>query len=233
MKINQIKFISGCLFTAIVLAFTLVTGACSSDRTTLTGIVPRKTTTTTTQTTTTATLVSIKIDQATPVRTTLGNTVQFTATGTYSDGTTGDCTYDVVWNSSDTAIATIGYTGLATTVTRGTVQITAAINGIISNAVDLVISPVATATLTSISVSRTVVADLAVGKTEQFTALGSSSDGTTKDITSQVTWSSTETDVATISASGLATGLKPGQTDISATLSGVISNDITITVVSP
>ena len=82
MKINQIKFISGCLITAVVLAFTLVTGACSSDRTTLTGIIPRKTTTTTTQTTTTATLVSIKIDQATPVRTTLGNTVQFTATGT-------------------------------------------------------------------------------------------------------------------------------------------------------
>ena len=233
MKRKQFGFIGGYVVTAVVLAFTLVAGACSSDRTTLTGIVPRTTTITTTQTTTTANLVSIQIDQATPVRTTLGNTVQFTATGTYSDGTTGDCTYNVIWNSSDTAIATIGYTGLATTVTLGTVTIWAAINGIISNQVDLIISPNSASTLTSITVSRSVVTDLAVGKTEQFTALGSYSDGNMTDITSLVTWSSTETDVATISASGLATGLKPGQTDISATLSGVISNDITITVVSP
>jgi hypothetical protein len=233
MKRKHTKFISGGLVTAILLSFTIVMGACSSARTTLTGIVPRTTTTTTTQTTNTARLVSIKIDQATPVRTTLGNTVQFTATGTYSDGTTGDCTYDVIWNSSDTAIATIGYTGLATTVTLGNSDISAAINGTISNVVVLEIDPSPTPMLTSISVQRSVVADLAVGKTEQFTAQGSYSDGTTKDITSQVTWSSAETDVATVSASGLATGVKPGQTDISATFSGVASNDITITVVSP
>jgi hypothetical protein len=44
---------------------------------------------------------------------------------------------------------------------------------------------------------------------------------------------STYTDIATISAAGLATGLKPGQTDITASLSGVTGNGITLTVISP
>ena len=139
----------------------------------------------------------------------------------------------VIWNSSDSAIASISYSGLATAVTLGNTDITAATNGVISNVVVLAIDPVATATLTSIAVSRTVVANLPVGKTEQFEALGSYSDGTTQDITSQVNWTSTYVDVATISAAGLATGLKPGQTDISASLAGVVSNDITLTVISP
>ncbi len=122
---------------------------------------------------------------------------------------------------------------MATAVTLGNTDITAAANGVISNAVSLVIDPVAAPTLTSIAVSRTVVANLSVGKTEQFKALGSYSDGTTQDITSQVNWTSTYVDVATISAAGLATGLKPGQTDISASLAGVVSNGITLTVISP
>jgi hypothetical protein len=74
---------------------------------------------------------------------------------------------------------------------------------------------------------------LADGKTQQFHAVGSYSDGSTPDITSQVNWMSTYTDIATISAAGLATGLKPGQTEITASLSGVTSIGITLTVISP
>jgi trimeric autotransporter adhesin len=233
MNGKQLKYILYAPVAAVLLVSTLLAGACSPARTTLTGIVPRTTATTGTTTTTAVRLVSITIQQVSPVKILMGATVQFSAMGTYSDGSTADCTGSVLWNSSDSAIASITYSGLATAVTLGNTDITAAANGVISNVVVLAIAPVGAATLESIAVKRTVVANLPVGKTEQFTAQGSYSDGSTPDITSQVNWTSTYTDVAAISAAGLATGLKPGQTDISATLNGVTSNGITLTVISP
>jgi len=63
------------------------------------------------------TLVSIAV---TPAASTILDdvpTVQFTATGTYSDGSTADITSSCIWLSSNTGVATIApTTGLATTV---------------------------------------------------------------------------------------------------------------------
>src|SRR5262249_59145559 len=56
---------------------------------------------------------------------------------------------------------------------------------------------------------------------QQFTATGKYSDGSTQNITSQVTWASSNTTAATINASGLATGVAAGSTTISATLGAV------------
>ncbi len=61
-----------------------------------------------------------------------------------------------------------------------------------------------TANLIAISVTPTNSSDPA-DITGQFTAFGIYSDGTTKDITSQVTWTSSNSSVATIDSSGLAT----------------------------
>ncbi len=63
----------------------------------------------------------------------IGNSEQFTATGTYSDGSTADLTGQVAWNSSNAQAATIDAAGLATAVARGTSDITAALGGITSN----------------------------------------------------------------------------------------------------
>lgn len=64
----------------------------------------------------------------------LGRTQQYTATGTYADGTQQPLTTLVTWNSSATAVATIstaaGTQGLATAVAVGTTTITATANGI-------------------------------------------------------------------------------------------------------
>lgn len=51
--------------------------------------------------------------------------VQFTATGTYTDGTTANVTNAVSWSSSNTSIATVSGSGLATGFNPGTVTITA------------------------------------------------------------------------------------------------------------
>ena len=68
----------------------------------------------------------------------------------------------------------------------------------------------------------------------QFAASGVYGDGTTKDVTSQVTWASAAAAVATISATGLATAGAVGTTTISATLAGISgATGLTVTGVSP
>lgn len=76
------------------------------------------------------------------------------------------------------------------------------------------------ATLQSIAVTP-ANPTIALGTTQQFTATGTYSDSSTKNITNQVTWASATPSVATISSSGLASAVSTGQTKISATLTGV------------
>ena len=90
-----------------------------------------------------------------------------------------------------------------------------------------------TTTLIMVSVEPAYPADLAVGSTQQFTATGTYSDGSTMDITNQVTWASSATTMATISSAGLATGVAAGNTNITASMSGVISPAVMLTVIAP
>ena len=70
-----------------------------------------------------------------------------------------------------------------------------------------------------------------VGVTKQFAASGAYSDGTSHNITAQVTWSSSNPSVATVNGSGLATAASAGTATITAT-SGSISGNTTLTVTS-
>jgi hypothetical protein len=75
-------------------------------------------------------------------------------------------------------------------------------------------------TLTAITVtpgSQTIAA----GQQKQFTATGTYSNQTSKDLTSSVTWKSSAANVASISATGLVQVLGAGQTTISATLKAI------------
>ncbi len=62
------------------------------------------------------------------------------------------------------------------------------------------------------------------GKTQQYTATATYGNNTSGDATSQVTWASSATNIATISTGGLATGVSLGTTTISATSGSVIAN---------
>ncbi len=61
---------------------------------------------------------------------------------------------------------------------------------------------------------------VAVGSKQQFKATGDYLDGTVVDLSANVTWSSSDTTIATISSGGLASALKPGLTTITATSQG-------------
>jgi hypothetical protein len=82
-------------------------------------------------------------------------------------------------------------------------------------------------TLTGVTVGPT--ATIQQGKTVQMTATGTYNDGSTKTITSGVFWSSGTQTVATVSSSGLVTGVGPGTSSITGS-SGTFSGSATITV---
>ena len=86
--------------------------------------------------------------------------------------------------------------------------------------VDVVFQAAVAPTLIAITVAPANTTNL-VGASQQFAATGTYSDGSTQNITSQVTWTSSSAGVATINASGLATAVSDGTTTISAGLSGV------------
>lgn len=83
----------------------------------------------------------------------------------------------------------------------------------------------------SITIAPTI-ATVDVGKTQQFTATGIASDNTTTDLTSRVTWTSATASIATVDATGLARGIAPGSTTITATLEN-LTRSATITVRQP
>ncbi len=182
------------------------------------------------------TLVSIAVSP-TSASIPKGTTQQYAATGTFSDGSTRSLlTYDVVWHSSNTGIATINAsTGLATGVGVGSTFITASLGGITSPAMGATLT-VTNAALTSILITPAPTASTPKGTTLQFRAIGTFTDGTTADITSLATtsWSSSDMSVATIGLhTGLATGVAaspPADTTIQATSGAITSNTSTLTV---
>src|SRR6202522_4385730 len=74
-------------------------------------------------------------------------------------------------------------------------------------------------TLSSISVTSTKLT-IAAGTTEQFTATGNYADGSTKNLTDSVTWSSQNPNVATVTPGGMAKAIAAGTSKIEATIAG-------------
>ncbi|HEX3552491.1 MAG TPA: Ig-like domain-containing protein [Thermoanaerobaculia bacterium] len=104
--------------------------------------------------------------------------------------------------------------------------------GVVASLVALAWTQAATAaTLTSITMAPTN-AFIDAGTTQQFTATGHYNDGTAKNITSSVTWSSSAVPVATISGAGLASGNGGGVTTIAATL-GTVTGSTPLNVQIP
>ena len=159
------------------------------------------------------TLTSITVTPAS-VSIPLGSMEQFTATGNYSDGTTQNLTATVTWSSNPPGLATINQ-GLASSLGQGTTTISAT-SGSIAGTASLTVTPAA---LVSIAISPQSPT-ISINTTEQFTATGTYTDGSTFDLTSQVNWSSGTPSVATISSSGVATGIGFG----SSTIQGIDQN---------
>lgn len=63
----------------------------------------------------------------------VGNTVNLTATATYSDSTTQNATNNAIWSSNNESVATVDNNGIVTGISTGSATITATYQGVSSN----------------------------------------------------------------------------------------------------
>ncbi len=154
------------------------------------------------------------------------NTVQqLTATGSYTDGSSADLTSLVTWTSSAISKANVDASGVVTGIAAGSASITATLNSVSGSTTVTVAAP----SITAISVSPDGLT-LPLNVTQQFVATASYSDGSSQDLVTGVTWSSSATSVATIDNNGMASLLTAGTVTITATV-GSLTDTATITVV--
>jgi trimeric autotransporter adhesin len=151
--------------------------------------------------------------------------IAFTAIGTFADGNRQNLTTFVLWTSSPASVATISNltatAGQATGLEPGTASIAAIFGGQVGTATLTVTS----ATAISLRVSA-AAENLELGSSTRFTAIAEFSDGTTQDVTSSVTWTSSDASVAFVTPKGVATSTGSGTTIVTATM-----NDLSGTAV--
>ena len=157
---------------------------------------------------------------------TLGKQYQFTLAATFSDGSTGFLTNSATWSSSSPSVATV-IAGLATSMGYGTTTITATVGGQLTTASLTVAEP----PLSSITVAPSTVT-VYQGTAIQLTATGQYADGSSVDVTNTVTWNSSNTSAATVSAGGLVQSVGLGTATISATMQSITGASL-LTVVPP
>jgi hypothetical protein len=169
-----------------------------------------------------AALQSIALTPANPTLP-LGMSQQLTAIGSYDNGATVDLTAQATWTSASPAFVAVsnasGSQGLATALAAGPSVVTASFEGVDGQTT----VTASAATLTSITVASST-GKVPQKYTTRFTATGNYSDGTTRDLTSAVSWTTSNTALATISnvspTWGVVTGMGPGAVTITARLSG-------------
>jgi uncharacterized protein YjdB len=135
----------------------------------------------------------------------------------------------VTWTSSNAAIATVDTAGRVRAVAAGSASITATSEGKSGSATVTVTNP-APAPVATVTVSP-ATASVQAGSTVQLTA--TTRDGSGNVLTGRVvSWTSSNGAVATVSGSGLVTGVAAGSATITATSEGR-SGTSSITVTAP
>ena len=149
----------------------------------------------------------------------VGTTQQFQALGLFTEGGSEDLTSQATWSSSDTGVAPISPAGLATIIAPGTTTIQAqvTVGGQTYPATTKLTGTGSGVTLTSVNVSP-ANATISVPGTLQYSAMGMFSNGNSVDITPWVTWSALPAGPASITATGLVTGIAGGSPTVSASL---------------
>ena len=136
----------------------------------------------------------------------VGETEMLTATVSPADATDKS----VTWSSNNTSVATVSSSGVVTAKAVGNATITVTTNdGSKKATCSVKVNPVS---VTGVSLDYTSLT-MNVGNTQALTATVSPSDATDKS----VTWSSSNTSVATVSASGVVTAKAAGSATITVT----------------
>ena len=171
----------------------------------------------------------VTITPAAAQLTALGETTRFSArvrdqNGQVMAGAT------VSWSSGNTSVATVDGSGLATAVGNGTAPIMAT-SGPASGSATVTVAQLVSA------VSVTPAAHtMSIGDTLRLTAEATDRNGSVVAAGTEFAWTSSDTLVATVDGSGLATALAEGEAEIMAgvvTAAGNVAGTSRVTVVSP
>jgi Bacterial Ig-like domain (group 2) len=141
--------------------------------------------------------------------------------------TAGAPVADLVWSSSDDAVAMVTASGATATITGvapGHATIDAQLGALHASVEVTVVG--ATLDGITITAARTVIP---LGGMEQLTAHGHRTDGTSEDVTEAVTWASQDPSIASVDSHGLVTVRAVGQTAITAS-GGAARGSLPITV---
>lgn len=159
----------------------------------------------------------------------LGDDIWLEAFGTFSDASVVDITHQVVWSTSNPAIATVtsGYdfimphAGHVVPVSVGTVTITAT-SGAVNMSVDINVIPAPVLISENVSPSNPIIV---VGNTVNLIATGYYSDNTYHSDTSLGFWLSSNPSVATVGFStGIVTAIAPGSANIIFSYNAILVN---------
>ncbi|WP_323880875.1 Ig-like domain-containing protein, partial [Aeromonas caviae] len=116
--------------------------------------------------------------------------------------------------------------GILTGRIAGSTEVTASLDGVTSNTVLVTVTD---AVLTAIQVTPPSVS-VGKGQTRQLTATATYSDNTTANVTGSVAWLPADITTATVSTTGILTGRIAGSTEVTASLDGVTSNAVQVSV---
>ena len=131
------------------------------------------------------------------------------------------------WLSDDEPVATVALDGTVTAVSDGVAKITASASGVISNAVEVTVALGSVITVEVTPVGPLTLTSL--GATERLTAIA-------KDVVDEIvtgvtfTWASDNEAAATVSPNGTVTAVADGVANVTASVPGVPSNVVEVTV---
>ena len=149
---------------------------------------------------------------------TIGSTAHLTATVAPANATVKT----IIWSSSNTAVAAVDANGNVTAKTVGTVTITATANNGKAGSATVKVNPIE---VTSVTVTPANT-ELKIGGTAQLSATVAPANATVK----AVTWSSSDTSIATVDANGNVTAKAVGAVTITATANNGKTGSATVTV---
>jgi pectate lyase len=158
--------------------------------------------------TTTVPVTGVTVSPTSSTITSANGTVQLAATVAPSNATNTT----VIWSSSNTAVATVSATGLVTGIANGSATITVKTNDGAKTATCAITVNISTSTVsvTGVTVSPTSSAITTANGTVQLTATVAPANATNKS----VSWTSSNTSIATVSSTGLVTGIANGSATI-------------------